>query len=217
MQVGIIPKWMLTRTSRCKHKHSCYENVAYGFTSTLVYSLAIKVILNNLGYLANPRKLLRNLVSWKSQKDNLRFAFFLALMNGVYKLVLCLMRRLVKSDKIASLVAGFLAGLSCRLDAMKRRQLLTVLLMSRVSESAFAMGEKRGYVKRISYGEFYIWLICNVFQQYAMACEPDTLNPGQYKFQRHWSLLSKMPTYSSISDALTQSVKDGIAARAKPG
>lgn len=182
-----------------------------------MYSFAIKVIVNNLGYLANPRKLLRNLVTWKSQKDNLRFALFLALTNSVYKLVLCLMRRQVQSDKIASLVAGFLAGFCCRIDAKQRRMLLTVLLMSRVAESLFTMAEKRGYVKRIQHGEFLIWLLCNVCQQYAMACEPDTLNPGQYKFQRHWSLLSQMPTYSSISNALTQSVKDSIAARARPG
>jgi len=112
---------MLTRTNMCKHKYSCYENVMHGCTKTFVYSLAIKLILNNIGYVSRPSKLGKNLVSWKSNKDNLRFALFLALMNGVYKLVLCIMRRIVKSDKYASLIAGFVAGLCCRLDAKGRR------------------------------------------------------------------------------------------------
>ena len=66
--------------------------------------------------MVNPKKLLRSLMNWKMNKDNLRFAFFIALTNCVYKLVLCLMRRLTKSEKWAALFAGFLAGLCCRID-----------------------------------------------------------------------------------------------------
>ena len=208
---------MLTRTDRCKHKHSCYENVVKGFTKTLIYSLAIKFIINNIGYLANPKKLLRNLVTWKSNKDNIRFALFLALTNGVYKLVLCLMRRYCQNEKLCALVAGFLAGICCRIDAHQRRQLLAILLFSRMSDTVFNMGEKRGYYKRIPYGEVLIWLVCNVFQQYAMAYEQDTINPGQNKFMRNWSLLSKMPTYASMSHAFNQRIMDDVARNAKPG
>ena len=75
------------------------------------------------------------------------------------------------------------------------------------------MGENRGYVRSIPHGEFFIWVICNVFQQYAMACERDTLNQGQYKFQRHWSLLDQMPTYQSITEAFTQRITDNLAGR----
>ena len=119
--MGIIPKWMLTRTNRCKHRFSCYENVAFGFTKTLMYSFAIKFIVSNLRLIVNFKKLIRNLTNWNSNKDNIRWAFFIALTNAVYKLVLCLMRRVVNSEKWASLVAGFLAGLCCRIDAKQRR------------------------------------------------------------------------------------------------
>lgn len=59
--------------------------------------------------------------NWKSNKDSIRWALFIALTNSVYKLTLCLMRRLIKSEKWASLIAGFLAGLSCRIDVKSRR------------------------------------------------------------------------------------------------
>lgn len=154
---------MLTRTNRCKHKHSCYENVAFGFSKTLLYSFAIKYILSNLSYIFNLRKLLKNLTNLKANADNIRWAFFIALTNAVYKLVICLMRRLIKSEKLASIVAGFLAGLCCRIDAKSRRQLFTILLMSRVSQTVFTMGENRGYVRSIPHGEFIIWMLCNVF------------------------------------------------------
>jgi hypothetical protein len=69
-------------------------------------------------------------------------------MTAVYKFVLCLMRRFVKSDKINALVAGFLSGLASRLDDKDRRMFLLVLLLSRVSDTAFNMAENRNMVTR---------------------------------------------------------------------
>lgn len=65
VKIGLIPEWMLTRTDLCKHKQSCYENIVRGFIQTLVYMYGIKVVLNNIWYLANPRKLVKNLTSFK--------------------------------------------------------------------------------------------------------------------------------------------------------
>ena len=120
-KLQILPNWMSTRTRLCKHKYGCYENVIIGFYDTFVYSLAVKLVVNNISYLTNIKKLRKNLMSWKSNGDNLRFAFFLALMNAVYKLVLCIMRRFVKNDKYCAPVAGFVAGLASYLDAKARR------------------------------------------------------------------------------------------------
>ena len=50
-----------------------------------------------------------------------------------------------------------------------------------------------------------------------MAYESDTLNPGQYKFMKNWSLLSKTPTYNSMSNAFNKRIKDDLFASAKPG
>jgi len=52
-QAGLIPTWMLTKTSFCKHKYGCYENVIIGFYNLLVKSFAIKFLINNLSFLGN--------------------------------------------------------------------------------------------------------------------------------------------------------------------
>ena len=170
-KLEVLPNWMFSRTRLCKHKYGCYENVIIGFYETFVYSLAVKSVINNLSYLTNIKKLMRNLKSWKSNRDNLRFAFFLALMNALYKLVLCVLRRFLKNDKYCAPIAGFVAGLASFLDAKARRQFATVLLLSRLTDTCYSMAEDRGYVKRYKYGELALFMFCNMTQQYAMAFE----------------------------------------------
>lgn len=109
---------MLSRTHRCRHaiNVSCFENVIISFYDTFVTIFSLKLIANNITYLGNIKKLIKNLTSYKSNKDNMMFALFLALMNSSYKLVLCFLRRFIKSDKIIAPIAGFLAGLWSILD-----------------------------------------------------------------------------------------------------
>ena len=106
----MIPKWMLTKTHLCKHNYGCYENVILGFYKILVKTFAIKLVLNNIGYIANSKKLVANLMSLKSFKDNIRFALFVGLLSGIYKAALCVLRRIFKDDRIATAMAGFVAG-----------------------------------------------------------------------------------------------------------
>ena len=112
---------MLNKTSLCKHKHGCYENVVVGFYKAFVNSLMIKLLVSNISSIANIRKLIKNLLSYKNNKDHIRFALFMALMNSAYKLFLCALRRVFKCDKKAAPIAGFLAGLTCYLDVKSRR------------------------------------------------------------------------------------------------
>ena len=153
---------MLSRTHLCRHKLSCYENIVNGFINTFTYSFVGKIILNNLQFLGNFAKLRKNLFSWKENKDHLQFSLFIGLMNGIYKMVLCLMRRLYKSDKPAALVAGFCAGLCLAIDKKNRRILLTILILSRFLESSYKMAEKNNVVKPVPHAEVAIWVLCNV-------------------------------------------------------
>lgn len=153
---------MLTRTPLCKHKYGCYENVIIGLWRSFVNGLALKVLVNNIAYITNVKKLLKNLKSRKSNMDNLRFATFLAVMNASYKLVLCVLRRYLKSDKYAAPIAGFVAGLASAIDVKARREFATIIILSRFFDTLFSMAEKRGFVSRIKYGEVFVWLICNM-------------------------------------------------------
>ena len=119
----ILPDFMLTKTDLCQHKEkvSCAENVIRSFSRTFSNILILKVIGNNFTYFGNPKKLLKNLMKYKSNKDNFRFALFLALMNATYKMMLCILRRYYNNDRKSAPIAGFIAGLWSILDVKKRR------------------------------------------------------------------------------------------------
>lgn len=72
-----------------------------------------------------------NRLSLNYNLDSIRFALFLACMNGLYKAVLCMMRRFSKNDKINASVAGFISGLSIIIDSKNRRMFIMLLLLSR--------------------------------------------------------------------------------------
>jgi len=45
-----------------------------------------------------------------------RFALFIAFLNGLYKAILCILRRFSSNDKKNAIIAGFLSGLSMLID-----------------------------------------------------------------------------------------------------
>ena len=153
---------MLSRTPKCRHTNSCYENVIAGFIRNFVYAFGFKLLFSSLPLALKPSRFLTSLVSAKFQEDNLRFALFLAGMNAVYKTVLCFLRRVVESDAVAAPIAGFFAGLCIKLEARGRRKLLTVLLLSRTCDIAYSLGEARGLCWRITGGAVAIWCMANM-------------------------------------------------------
>ena len=61
--------------------------------------LGVKVVASNAYFLFKPSKLLKNLVNYKANRDNIGFALFFALTNATYKFLLCFLRRYLKNDK----------------------------------------------------------------------------------------------------------------------
>ena len=125
--------------------------------------------------------------------------------NTLYKLVLCILRRSGSlDDRKNAPIAGFISGLSLMIDAKNRRQLLSVLIMSRAVDSLLIHHENHS--KKISvedpesqhpmfkpdsflmrYKVFLLWLIANTFLQSLMGLKPDLLNKGMKKFFTTWS------------------------------
>lgn len=135
-----------------------------GFYKTFANMLFLKVLVNNISYIGNLKKLIKNITSYSSNRDNARFALFMAAMNALYKFFLCILRRILKSDKLAAPIAGFLAGLASAIDLKSRRELFLILLLSRLTDTTYSMAEERGYAKKISYGEVIAWVLCNMTQ-----------------------------------------------------
>lgn len=150
--------------------------------------LSIKILANNFMYLSNPKKLLANLINPKSQKDNVKFALFLALMNATYKALLCTLRRFVKDDRFNSVVASVLAAFWISMEPQKRRFLLIILLFSRMLDTCTRFTINHKICQSQKYFNVFIWALCSVMQQYICCYERDCLNPGVWKFLRKWAI-----------------------------
>lgn len=148
--------------------------------------LGIKLIVNNLFYLSNLRKLGRNLVNPKSMKDNFMFAVCFALINSTYKLVLCLLRRQLKDDRINSIVAALFSALWIQLEPPKRRSLIVILLLSRAFASLARIASNAGLDPGIPHFDVFIAVLAFVQQQWLVQYETESLNPGQYRFLHKW-------------------------------
>ena len=155
---------MLSRTSRCKHdiNVSCAENVVMSFYNTFVTVFSLKLLANNITYLGKWKKLIQNLTSYKSNRDNMMFTLFMALMNSSYKLILCFLRRFIKNDKVIAPIAGFIAGLFSILDQQKRRQFLTCIILSRFCDSAAKISVDRKLTPVVPFFEVHIWFLCAI-------------------------------------------------------
>ena len=83
--------------------------------------------------------------------------------NTAYKLVLCMLRRFGMKDGVNAPIAGFVSGLSIAIDNSNRRELITVLTMSRAIETSFNIGENTGTIPVVQNKEWILWLLSNCF------------------------------------------------------
>ena len=161
----------------CKHHYSCSEHVLISFWSILKNSFMFKLALNNMFFLLAPKKFFSQFKNLSGFKDCAQFGIFSALMNIVYKLVLCLLRRHCKNDRINAPIAGFFSGLATVIEQKRRRQFLTILLMARACDTSMRAGQSRGVVNSLYWFYFLLWWIGNVFQEFLFGVERDIMNP----------------------------------------
>ena len=78
-------------------------------------------------------------------------------------MVICVLRRFIKNDKINAPIAGFLAGLMSRVDVKTRRQFLSIILVSRAIDCIWNLLEDRKYVKTIpNYGQVLVFVLAAI-------------------------------------------------------
>lgn len=149
------------------------------------------MLLKNITMIFKPAKLLHNLKKAKNLVDSTRFGLFLMCFQTAYKLVLCLLRRFGTKDSFNAPVAGFVSGLSMAIDSSSRRELITVLTMSRAIESSFNMGESSGAIPKIAHKDWILWMISNCFLQSCMGLKQGILNKSISKFFATWSQMKQ--------------------------
>lgn len=64
---------------------------------------------------------------------------FMSFLNAIYKLVLCVLRRYSKDDKLNSGIAGAVSALSLLFDEKDRRKFFALLILSRALVSRFSL------------------------------------------------------------------------------
>lgn len=148
------------------------------------------MLLKNITMIFKPAKLIRRLMKAKNLVDPTRFGLFLMCFNTAYKLVLCLMRRFGTKDSVNAPLAGFVSALSLSIDSSSRRELITVLTMSRALESSIKMGETGGYIPTLEHKTWILWLVSNCFLQSAMGLKQGILNKSIAKFFATWSQMT---------------------------
>jgi hypothetical protein len=124
----------------------------------------------------------KTLTSASGMMTSSKFALFVALLNSIYKMVLCLLRRValkiirlrktrgfcVKDlkknvDKYCAPLAGFCAGLTLILDSNStRRSMIAVTALSRLMDSGFRKVEADDSVPKLAYKEIYLFVLGNL-------------------------------------------------------
>ena len=167
IQLGYIRE----RTKFWKHSiKSCHLNALEGFWRNFFYGFVTKAIINILLGLLNPKKnLIPNIIDLFSS-NCMSFWTFLGLFSGVYKLLLCSLRRVRnKEDGINSIISGAVAAFAIYFDpSKKRKKFLVLYIFCRALEALMNVFAKRGYIKKIDKFEVYMFapLLSYLFYAY---------------------------------------------------
>lgn len=87
------------------------------------------------------------------------------------------------NDKLNAPVAGFLSGLSLAIDGGNRRELISVLTLSRALDVSFRIADTSGVMPIKGQARTWIlWLLANCFLQSAMGLKQSILNKSIRKF-----------------------------------
>ena len=178
----LLPANLLNKTEVCKHAHGCFENVVRKALKNFLIGFFLQIMLRNLVHMGKPRQFLKMLRRGSTMLDGTRFGLFLMCFNTAYKLVLCLMRRMGCTDQINAPVAGLLSGLTLAMDSGNRRQLLTMVALSRAIECSLSIGEANDYVPKVRNRDWILWLSMNMFLLTAMNFKQQILTKGMRNF-----------------------------------
>ena len=191
-----------TKTKVCQHEYGCLTNVILSFKATFKWSLIIKLLVFCLVRIVKIFKI-RTVTQfkkvfwqWKDNKDTLQFALVMGLMNCTYRAILCGFRNyyknksiedLAKCDKIVAPIAGFCSGLWLYFDNKWRRNLFTILLISKAYDPMVNLISKAPLVEPIIEKQPFnknhllalVWLFASVLGQYTGFFEPLMMNASQ--------------------------------------
>eukprot|EP00347_Sterkiella_histriomuscorum_P018427 403345550 len=135
------------KTSHCKHKSpDCVTNAVQGFIVNAKWGLMIRAAITLLQLAMGKAKL--NKIKFS---DQIRFPAFLSLFALIFKLTLCLLRRLRgKEDGLNSFISGFMGGLAILVNNdANTRKMFALYLLCRAYDSGYQVLEGRKIIPNI--------------------------------------------------------------------
>ncbi|CAI2374311.1 unnamed protein product [Moneuplotes crassus] len=154
-------KLLCNRDQLCSHKNGCIKNSFKGLLRNFAIGFGLNAAKIILFGLLRPAKFTRNF-TWKNLLSCARLGAFLGLWNFSYKALLCMGRRLFKSDKISSVVAGAISALSLAIEEQSQRETIALYLFARSTHAMALKLENDGITRNPDKGEVMFCTICVV-------------------------------------------------------
>jgi hypothetical protein len=164
----------------CPHPFSCLyytmQGVGKMFSIGLGIQLTLKLVLNVRRLIQSPK----NLRTILFKKDTLNLAVFLGGFSGLFRAVLCILRRATGKDSPSfAIPAGLIAGM-----AFTRYPDTTVSLyvLWKVAQITYIMGINKGIVPRVPGFTEFLYCFSTAVLFHAALLEPTNLRPSYWKF-----------------------------------
>jgi hypothetical protein len=146
------------------------------FSIGLGIQLTLKLVLNVRRLIQSPK----NLRTILFKKDTLNLAVFLGGFSGLFRAVLCILRRATGKDSPSfAIPAGLIAGM-----AFTRYPDTTVSLyvLWKVAQITYIMGINKGIVPRVPGFTEFLYCFSTAVLFHAALLEPTNLRPSYWKF-----------------------------------
>ena len=174
-----------SRTPYCKHQGSCIKSICKETPKIAFITYLIKAGLSLLFSLKKIFKKPSHLMSVLLGKDAIRFGLFLGSFVGIFRSILCALRRCVSEErqKYIPLLAGLIGGLfSVLFLAKKTRQSIGLFLMARAIDITYQSLVKKGYLPEFKYFYVVLYALMMGISGYAYGTEPGSMSPEMNKF-----------------------------------
>lgn len=161
--------------------------VAFGLRAGLAFALRVLSLAKT-----NPKALLslEELINEKNLKvrvDAVRLGLFCGIFTGGFNYLHCCLRRYAtdvtpKKERIITLIAGFLAGLSILTQTKTRRRWFALLALVRLLQCLYNETKRRKWFKPLFHGDALLFMIASAQVMYAYVMRPETLPASYHKF-----------------------------------
>ncbi|XP_050295670.1 transmembrane protein 135-like [Anthonomus grandis grandis] len=170
----------LGRHQACPHPFSCLYYVMGGtgkmFSVGLGIQITLKLVLNLKRIFTNPKTIKQILL----KKETLNLGLFLGLYSGMFRGVLCTLRRIFgKDDPVFAFPASLLASV-----AFKKYPDTTVALYVawKSAQITYNIGIQKGYVPKIPGFTEFLYCLSTGILFHAAILEPTNLRASYWKF-----------------------------------